>query len=85
MYVWNDGKYGQPYDLACIFQPFRDGGLVCGAVGHLSRPIIRALTDYARRSGYERMYFARAGKGTLQRFAKYAFSEDGLDYYKIDL
>ena len=85
VYVWKDGEYGQPYDLACIFQPFRDGGLVCGAIGHLTRPIILALIEYAKRCNYPCMYFSRAYGGKFTRFAQYAFSEDGLDYYRIDL
>jgi hypothetical protein len=85
IYVWEDGGFGERIDLVCIFQPFRDGGLITGVHGKLTRKIIFELMSEAKKN-YKVMYFSRAFGGHFSRFAKFVYhDENGLDYYKVDL
>jgi len=85
VYVYLDGDYGDPIDTTCIFQPFREGALVTGAHGVINRRVIRAWVKYAKRHGYHKVYFSRCCGTRFTRFARYAFTEGGLHYYRIDL
>lgn len=85
VYVYLDGEYGDPIDTVCIFQPFKEGALVTGAHGVINRRVIAAWVRYARKYGYRKVYFSRPNGVRFTRFARYAFTEGGLDYYRIDL
>jgi hypothetical protein len=88
VYIYlNGGSYEKRsfIDTTCLFSP-KDDGVECHFVkGELSDEINAMIGLKAYEMGYKMFYFSRPCNDNASRWANFIKTEDGLDYYSIDL
>ena len=79
-------KNKEPYDFVCVLKHIDDSTCeVTHAMGDLSNEVSIAIGQKAFDLGYEKLLFCRSSGGPASRWATFLRSEDGLDYYEVDL